>query len=310
MKKVCLMFPGQGSQAVGMGRDLYDRYPKDKEIFDLAGDELKTVIFDGPQETLKMTKWTQAAIFTVSIAAFEVFRGAIDISEFDFVAAGHSLGEYSALCAAGFFGFQDGLNMVKARGEFLQAASEKNKGTMAAVLGMDRVRVEDICKEAAGSGVCEPVNFNCPGQIVISGTTEGIKKAVDLISAAGGKSIALNVSGAFHSSLMEPACGQMSRELDKYDFAGAKFPVYTNCDAEKTADAAGLKGKLVEQINHAVKWDESIGKIIKEGFDTFIEIGPGRVLCGLLRKIDRSVKALNIEDLASFEKTLAEINKL
>jgi [acyl-carrier-protein] S-malonyltransferase len=194
--------------------------------------------------------------------------------------------------------------MVRARGSFLQAASETNKGTMAAVLGLERQKLEDICKEAAGSGVCEPVNFNCPGQIVISGTLEAVNKAVELINAAGAKAILLNVSGPFHSSLMEPACAPMAQELDKYNLSNSAFPAFTNCDAERTNNAETIKDKLIRQINHAVKWDESICNIIKEGFDTFIEIGPGRVLCGLLRKIDRSAKALNIEDCASLEKTL------
>ncbi|MDR2860401.1 MAG: ACP S-malonyltransferase, partial [Elusimicrobiota bacterium] len=212
MTKICLMFPGQGSQTVGMGKDLYDKYPKAKEIFDLAGEELKKVIFEGPEETLKLTKWTQPAIFTVSIAAFEAFKSNIDVSKFEFIAAGHSLGEYSALCAAGFFSFEDGLKMVQARGGFLQTASEANKGTMAAVLGLEKQKILEVCKEASSIGVCEAVNFNCPGQIVIAGTIDAVNKAVELANKAGAiKCVILNVSGAFHSSLMKSASESMSK---------------------------------------------------------------------------------------------------
>ncbi|MDR1952736.1 MAG: ACP S-malonyltransferase [Elusimicrobiota bacterium] len=310
MKKVCLMFPGQGSQSVGMGKDLYDKYPNSREIFDLAGDELKKIIFQGPEEILKLTQWTQPAIFTVSLAAFKAFEDNIDISNFEFVSAGHSLGEYSALCAAGFFDFADGIKMVKARGSFLQKASEQNKGIMAAVLGLASDKVEEVCKQASCDGICEPVNFNCPGQIVIAGTVDGVNKAIELAKNAGAlKCVILNVSGPFHSSLMKPASEAMARELEKYSFSKPKFPVYTNCDAALTSDISDIKNKLVKQINNAVKWNESINNIINSNFDIFIEIGPGKILSGLLRKIDRSKKAFNIEDSASLDKTLSELNK-
>ncbi|MDR0823225.1 MAG: ACP S-malonyltransferase [Endomicrobium sp.] len=306
--KVCLMFPGQGSQSVGMGKDLYVQYPKAKEIIDLAGDELKKVIFEDPEDTLKLTKYTQPAIFTISIAAFEVFKEKIDISKYEFVSAGHSLGEYSALCAAGFFNFQDGLEMVKARGGFLQDASETNPGMMAAVLGLDKAVLIDICQKASDLGICQPVNFNSPGQIVIAGKAEALQKAIELANAAGAmKCVMLNVSGPFHSSLMKAAADNMEKELAKYEFSVPKFPTYSNCDAALTDDKAIVKEKLVKQIHNAVLWDESINNIIKAGYDKFIEIGPGKVLSGLLRRIDRSKKALNIEDSASLEKTLQEL---
>jgi [acyl-carrier-protein] S-malonyltransferase len=308
MTKVCLMFPGQGSQVLGMGKDLYDNYQEAKKVFDIAGDDLKKVVFEGQEETLKLTKWTQPAIFTVSIAAFEVLKSKIDISKFDFVAAGHSLGEYSALCAAGFFSFSDGLKIVQARGGFLQAASEKSKGAMAAILGMDKQKLGDICNEVSSIGICEMANFNCPGQIVISGMFDAVNKAIELANVQAAKCILLNVSGAFHSSLMTQAAQSMSNELDKYSFTKPNFAVYTNCDAALSSDISAIKPKLVKQINNAVKWDESITNIIKSGFDTFIELGTGRVLSGLLRKIDKSKKALNIEDCASLDKTLAQLN--
>ncbi|MCL2145201.1 MAG: ACP S-malonyltransferase [Endomicrobia bacterium] len=306
--KIALMFPGQGSQTVGMGKDLYDKYPKAKEVIDQAGDELKKIIFEGPEETLKMTKYTQPAVFTVSMAAFEVLKENIDFSKNEFAAAGHSLGEYSALCAAGFFSFKDGLAMVKARGEYIQKASEENQGTMAAVIGMEEAAVQNICLQASAEGVCEPVNFNSPGQIVIAGTVSAVNKAVELATAAGAmKCVVLNVSGPFHSSLMSSAADMMAQELKKYGFADPQFGVYANCDAVLTKDSAIVKDKLVRQIKSAVKWDESVKNIISEGFDTFIEVGPGKVLAGLLKRIDRTKKALNIEDGASLEKTIKAI---
>ncbi|MCL2390655.1 MAG: ACP S-malonyltransferase [Endomicrobia bacterium] len=308
--KIALMFPGQGSQTVGMGKELYDKYPKAKEIIDSAGDELKKIIFEGPEETLKITKYTQPAIFTVSMAAFEVLKENIDVSKYEFVSAGHSLGEYSALCAAGFFSFQDGLAMVKARGEFIQKASEANPGTMAAIMGMEKAAVEDICKQASVLGVCEAVNFNSPGQIVIAGTVAAVQKAVELAAAAGAmKCVILNVSGPFHSSLMSSAADMMAEELKKHTFNNPSFGTYTNCDAVLTKDSTIVKDKLVKQIKSAVKWDESIQNIISSGFETFIEIGPGKVLAGLLKRIDRSKKALNIEDEASLQKTIQELSK-
>ena len=310
MSKIALMFPGQGAQTVGMGRDLYDKYPKAKEIIDLSGDKLKKIIFEGPEEILKLTKYTQPAIFTVSMAAFAVFDELFDSSDVEVVAVGHSLGEYSALCAAGFFGFEDGLSMVKIRGEFIQKSSEANPGLMVAILGLEKSVVEGICKQASNFGVCEAVNFNSPGQIVIAGVASAINKAVELATGAGAtKTVVLNVSGPFHSSLMAFASDNMAKELEKYKFSTPSFGVYTNCDASLTTDVSVIKEKLVKQIKSSVKWDESIQNIIASGFDKFIEIGPGRILSGLLRRIDRTKKAFNIEDSMSLQKTLEELNK-
>ncbi|MDR0800027.1 MAG: ACP S-malonyltransferase [Endomicrobium sp.] len=312
MSKIALMFPGQGAQAVGMGKDLYDKYRKAKEIIDLAGDELKEIIFKGPEETLKLTKYAQPAIFTVSMAAFEVFKEYYDASVDEFIAAGHSLGEYSALCASGFFSFKDGLAMVKARGEFIQKASEKTPGTMAAIIGIEKSDVENVCKQASSTGICEAVNFNSPKQIVIAGTVTAVNKALELASATGAiKTVILNVSGPFHSSLMTPASDDMSKELEKYNFNIPSFGVYTNCDALLTTDPSVIKEKLVKQIKSSVRWNEIIQNIIAAGCDKFVEVGPGKVLSGLLRKIDRPKKtlSLNIEDSASLQKTLEELGK-
>ncbi|MDD3053299.1 MAG: ACP S-malonyltransferase [Endomicrobiia bacterium] len=310
MKKILLMFPGQGSQYIGMGKDLYEKFPVAKNIIDQVGEEIKNIIFNGPEESLKNTKYAQPAIFAVSVATFEVLKNSIDLSKYEIMTAGHSLGEYSALCAAGFFNFQDGLSMVKARGEYIQQASQENPGGMAAILGMEKDVVINICKEASKIGICEPVNFNSPGQIVISGSNNAVQKAVDLAQVQGAtKAIMLNVSGPFHSTLMKKAAEMMSEELNKYTFSNPQYSIITNCDAEVTRDATLIKEKLVKQIYNSVQWDTSISNAINCGVELFIEIGPQRILAGLMRRIDRTKKPLNIEDSISLEKVIGEISK-
>jgi [acyl-carrier-protein] S-malonyltransferase len=310
MSKIALMFPGQGSQTVGMGKELYEKYCQARGIIDLVGDDIKDIIFNGPEETLKLTQYAQPAIFTVSMAIFEVFKSSYNFANSEFVAAGHSLGEYCALCAAGFFNFKDGLEMVKSRSKFIQEASYQNPGTMAAILGIQRQQILDICVKVSSYGVCEAVNFNSPGQIVIAGALEAVNKAIELANAAGAtKSVVLNVSGPFHSSLMSSASDKMSKELEKYNFSNPSFGVYTNCDAKLTKDVSEIKEKLVTQIKSPVKWDEIICNITQLGFEKFIEIGPNRVLSGLLKRIDKTKKALNIEDDLSLQKTLEELSK-
>lgn len=310
MKKILLTFPGQGSQSVGMGKEFYDKFPASKNIIDKLDDELKNVIFNGPEESLKDTKYAQPAIFAVSVAIFEALKSSIDLSEFEIATAGHSLGEYSALAVSGFFNFEDGLKMVKARGQFIGEASAENPGAMAAIIGMQKDTVVDVCKQASGVGVCEPVNFNSPGQIVISGTTEALTKAVELAKANGAlKAVMLNVSGPFHSSLMKSASEKMKVELEKYNLLQPKYPIITNCDAQITNDASLIKEKSVKQICSPVLWDTSISNAIANGFDTFIEIGPGRVLTGLMRRIDKTKKAMNIETVANLETVIEELSK-
>ncbi len=309
MKKIMLMFPGQGSQYVGMGKDLYEKYPAAKEIIDAAGEELKKIIFEGSEEDLKNTQNAQPAIFAVSTACFAVLKQSVDLSKFEIITAGHSLGEYSALCASGFFSFKEGIEMVKARGLFIQKASEENPGTMAAILGLDKEVVLNICNEASQSGVCDAVNFNSPGQIVISGSAAAVSKAVELAQAKGAsKAILLNVSGPFHSKLMTPASEMMAEELKKYTFNNPVYPVITNCDAQITKDNSSIKEKLAKQINNSVQWDTSILQAVSSGVELFIEVGPQRVLTGLMRRIDKTKKAVNIEDGASLEKALKELN--
>lgn len=307
MPKFGLLFPGQGSQNVGMGKDLYDSYAIAKDTIDRAnevlGFDLKKILFEGPDEVLKQTQFTQPAIFTVSVAAYKALSSVAGIAPADCIAAGHSLGEYSALCAAGIFSFDDGLKLVKARGEFIQSASQKNPGSMAAIIGLDAQKVKEVCAQAAGGvNVCEPVNFNSPGQIVIAGHTSAVQEAVTLATAAGAmKALMLNVSGPFHSSLMTDAALMMNDELKKYTFSAPVMPVVTNCDAQATTDGALIAGKLFRQINSPVLWEQSIKTMIDAGAATFIEIGPQRVLSGLMRRIDKTRKCLNCEDKKSLE---------
>ena len=310
MKKILLMFPGQGSQTVGMGKEFYDKFPGSKNIIDKLDDELKNIIFNGPKESLKDTKYAQPAIFAVSVAIFEALKSSIDLSKFEIATAGHSLGEYSALAVSGFFTFEDGLKIVKARGEFIGQASLDNPGSMAALIGMKKETIMDVCKQASAIGVCEPVNFNSPVQIVISGTKAAVEKAVELAKANGAlKAVMLNVSGPFHSSLMKSASEKMKTELEKYNFIEPKYPIITNYDAQFTKDFSLIKEKSIKQVCNPVLWDKSITNAIADGFDTFIEIGPGRVLTGLMRKIDKTKKAINIETIANLESVIEELNK-
>jgi [acyl-carrier-protein] S-malonyltransferase len=309
MVKIGLMFPGQGSQYAGMGKELYDTQPAAREILDKTNDiigfDLKKIIFEGPEETLRLTQYTQPAIFAVSFAAFKVFSLNFKLETSNCLAAGHSLGEYSALAAAGAFSFEDGLRLVKARGEFIRKASEKTVGAMAAIIGLEVSKVEEICRSAKDSGACEAVNYNSPGQIVIAGTVDSVKAAVDLAVKAGAmKAVMLNVSGPFHSTLMTPAAEMMREEIKKYNFTDPSFPVVANCDASPSKDAGSIKEKLVKQINSPVLWEQSITKMAELGAKTFIEIGPQKVLSGLLRRIDKTMRSFNIDDAKSLEKTL------
>jgi [acyl-carrier-protein] S-malonyltransferase len=284
-----------------MGKELYDHFPLAKQVFERAverlGADYVDVIFGGPEEKLRQTCFTQPALFIVSLAALEILKNAGQ--KFDF-AAGHSLGEYSALYSAGAFDFETGLDLVKARGEILQEVSEKVPGAMAAVVGLDKALVEQICRDV--SGICEPVNLNCPGQIVIAGQVAAIEQAVVLAQKAGSlKSIKLNVSGAFHSSLMKPAAEKMAEVVARANISDATIPVAMNCDARLTRSSSTIRSNLVTQIDHAVLWQDSMETLFSTGADFFLEVGAGRVLCGLLRRIDKTKKFGNIEDKKSAE---------
>lgn len=307
--RTAFLFPGQGSQYVGMGKELFDHFPAARTVFEQAearlGREYIDVIFGGPEEKLRQTRFTQVSLFIVSMAAHAVLKSVGRQAE---MMAGHSLGEYSALCAAGAFDFETGLDLVKARGEVLGEAAEKTPGTMAAVIGLGRNEVEDLCAQASSQGLCQPVNFNCPGQIVIAGTLEAVDEAVKLAQLAGStKSVRLNVSGAFHSSLMKPAADKMAQVLSTAKIVTPSVPVVANVDAQTVQDAQQVREKLVRQIDHAVLWEDTLKFMIGAGIETFIEIGPGRVLSGLVRRTDKTRKFSNIEDKKSADALLAPV---
>jgi len=306
MPKIAFIFPGQGAQYVGMGRDVCERYPSASEIFDRAsaalGYDIKKVVFEGDEETLKITEYTQPAILTTSIALMQPL---LENGVRPDYAAGLSLGEYCAHVAAGTMTFEDAVSLVRKRGKFMQEAVPIGQGAMAAILGLDTGLVIECCREASAVGVVEPANFNCPGQIVIAGETEAVDKAVELCSAKGAKrAVNLEVSAPFHCSLLKPAGEKLAMELEKVEFYGMKLPVVSNATAEYVTDKGLVKDLLIRQVSSPVRWEDSMRRLIADGIDTFVEIGPGKTLAGFMRKIDRNVKMLNVENLESLENTL------
>ncbi|OIO32975.1 MAG: [acyl-carrier-protein] S-malonyltransferase [Candidatus Omnitrophica bacterium CG1_02_40_15] len=312
MNKICFIFPCQGSQYVGMGKKLYDNSPEAKTIFDqveknLPGLDLKKLCFEGPIEKLTQTANSQVAILVTSIAALRILetvgtaQWAVPTVKAGLVCcAGLSLGEYSALVASGALEFLDAVRLVRRRGELMEQAALNNPGTMASILGISAEDLKEICKETGA----EIANLNCPGQIVISGKIESVQKAMALAEQKGAKkAIILNVSGPFHSSFMKEAAKEFKKELGKTKFSSPMVPIVSNvtADYEKTVDE--IKENLVKQLYSPVRWEESILKISQEGCDTFFEIGPGKVLKGLLRRINPELKVYNIE-------TVEDINNL
>lgn len=302
MGKTAFIFPGQGAQSVGMGKDAYDAVPAARDLF-LAADEqlgfpLSSIIFNGPDEDLKQTVNTQPALLATSMAYLEAIRG--KGIEPDYV-AGHSLGEYSALVCAGVLSFEEAVSIVRARGEYMEAAVPGGQGAMAAVLGADREALSELCKSITAEGhVVELANMNCPGQIVISGSAQGVAAAAERVKEAGGKrAIPLEVSGPFHSTLMKEAANRLADKLEQAAFNTPSVPVVANVTARPVEDAAAIRGLLVEQVYSPVLWHDSVEWMIAQGVDTFVEIGPGSVLSGLIKKIDKSVKVINVNSLDS-----------
>ncbi len=292
------IFPGQGSQKAGMGKDLYDNFEAAKEIFAKAdralGFELSKLCFEGPDDALKSTEIAQPAILTVSTAAF------MSLGKTPKAAAGHSLGEYSALVASGALSFEDAVRIVHLRGRFMQEAVPAGQGAMSAVLGLDREKLAACCAAASSKGVVEPANFNSPGQIVISGTKEGVEEAGRLCKEAGAKKIIpLAVSAPFHCSLMKPAADKLAVELDKTGFKSPSFPVYSNVTASPQTDAAKIKELLVKQVTSPVLWEDTLKNLSLQGFATFVEIGCGKILSGLVKKTLENAKIYNVEDSVS-----------
>jgi len=309
MGKVAFVFPGQASQYPGMGKELAEMYPSAKAVFDEAdkalGFSISKMCFEGSEEDLKLTANTQPAILTCSIATYRVLeeKGLAP----DFV-AGHSLGEYSALVAAGSLKFADAVRLVRKRGSYMQEAVPAGKGAMAAIMGLSPAVVSDVCKRAAQGQVCAPANLNSPDQTVISGDADAIKRAVELASQAGAKrATILPVSAPFHSALMMPAQEKLEHELKKTHFDKLRVPLVTNVDADTIETGDQAREALVRQVTAAVHWEESVRLLIEEGVNTFVEVGPGKVLTGLLRQIERSVATLNVEDETSLLKTVEKI---
>jgi malonyl CoA-acyl carrier protein transacylase len=302
MGKIAFVFPGQGAQAVGMGKDAYAEFEASKSIFDRAdaalGFSLSALAFEGPDEQLKQTAYTQPALLTTSIALLEAFRSRG--IEPDYV-AGHSLGEYSALVAADVLDFEDAVRLVRSRGLFMEQAVPGGKGAMAATLGAEREALEALCKDVTATvGPVELANVNCPGQIVVSGSSEGVAAVAERGKEAGAKRvIPLEVSGPFHSSLMRPAADQLAEELKKVSFRDAKIPVVVNVNAKPVTEGAELNRLLVEQVVSPVLWEDSVRYLIDRGVDTFVEIGSGTVLAGLIKKIDKSVKVISVNSAAA-----------
>jgi [acyl-carrier-protein] S-malonyltransferase len=311
MSKTAFLFPGQGSQSVGMGRDLASTFAVARRTFEEANDalgfDLANLCFAGPEEQLRLTEFTQPAIFTVSVAALRVLAEAGVTADY---VAGHSLGEYSANVAAGVIEFAVAARTVRRRGQLMQQAVPAGQGAMAAILGMPAEAVATVCREASSEGEpVEPANFNSPEQTVISGATAAVERAVTLAKERGAKrAVLLQVSAPFHCSLMQPAQDGLAPILQEIPFSAAKMPVVVNVDAAFVTDGAQLRDALVRQVTGAVRWTQSMQMLIAEGVTTFVEVGPGKVLSGLLRQIDRGQKCAQVEDPASLEKLLAVLS--
>ncbi|MFC5471951.1 ACP S-malonyltransferase [Cohnella suwonensis] len=297
MGKIAFVFPGQGAQAVGMGKDAYDSNEAARAAFDKAdevlGFPLSKLAFEGPDEQLRQTANTQPALLATSFALLEMYK-AQGVKP-DFV-AGHSLGEYSALVAAGVLGFEDALMLVRMRGQFMEQAVPSGKGAMAAVLGAEREALQALCEDvSATAGRVELANVNCPGQIVVSGTADGVAAIGERGKEAGAKRvIPLDVSGPFHSSLMQPAADNLAEELAKVEFLDAEVPVVANVHARAVKSGDELRDLLVKQVVSPVQWEDTVKFLIGEGVDTFVEIGSGSVLAGLIKKIDKTVQVISV----------------
>lgn len=291
------VFPGQGAQFVGMGKDLYDNNPLAKELFEKANDilgyRITDIMFAGTDEELKQTKVTQPAVFLHSVIKAMTLGDDFKPS----MVAGHSLGEFSALVAAGALSFEDGLKLVYARAMAMQKACDKAPSTMAAIVGMPDEKIEEICAEVSKDGcVVVPANYNCPGQLVISGNIEAINEACEKLKAAGAKrALPLKVGGAFHSPLMQPAKDELQAAIEKTEFAEPKCPVYQNVDGKPHTNPAEIKENLIAQLTSSVRWTACVQNMIADGADDFTECGPGKALQGMIGRIDKSVAVQGIQ---------------
>ncbi len=308
MSKLAVIFPGQGSQAVGMGKDLFETYQTAKQVFEEADDalgfRLSTLCFEGPEEDLKLTTNTQPAILTTSIAALRVLQKQVQL-DIAYV-AGHSLGEYSALVCAGAIDFADAVRTVRKRGEFMQAAVPVGVGTMAAIMGLEQEKVEALCQQInRDDNLVALANINSPGQYVISGHSAAVNSMVELAKEAGAKrAIPLPVSAPFHCALMKPAADRLAEVLNQITFHDLSIPLINNADAVLFTKGAETRDSLVRQMYTAVEWDRSMRRLVEDGVTTFIEVGPGKVLTGLLKRIEKSANGLNVADVPTLEKVV------
>jgi [acyl-carrier-protein] S-malonyltransferase len=307
--KIAFIFPGQGSQYLGMAKEFSEHFAESKGVFDAAssmlGYDLLQLCLNGPVEKLNLTEYTQPAILTASIAMLQpLMRRGLEAS----AAAGHSLGEYTAITAAGGFELKDAVALVRKRGRFMQEAVPEGTGLMAAILGMERQDVEKTCLEAAKNGIVAPANYNSPGQIVIAGEKKAVENAMELARAAGAKKvIPLSVSVPSHCALMKQAGERLAQELESVAIHDLNIPIVNNADAKFIRTAAELRPSLVGQISSPLYWEDSIKRMAAAGYDTFIEIGPGKVLTGLVKRISKDVKALNVEDQKSMGDALTAL---
>lgn len=310
MNKIAFIFPGQGAQVVGMGKDLYETYPAAKKVFDTAdsvlGYKISEICFNGPEDVLKQTKNTQPAILTTSLACLEAFKSEIDVRPS--ATAGHSLGEYGALYTANVLSLEDAINITGKRAEYMDEAAHSTNGSMAAVLGLSDELLQEGLIELSNEGKISVANYNCPGQIVITGEKHVIEKSLTFLKDKGAKRvIELAVSGAFHSELMTSAADKFADYVKTYEFKNAVIPVYENTDAKLVTESVDLKNRVSKQIYSSVHWTETIQNMLKQDISTFIEFGPGKVLSGLNKKISSDIKSYNVYDVESLKAVVNEL---